>query len=145
MTDPVSILGTVVGVGGAAAQFAVTIFRLVNEVKDAPQTLTDFLQELSQFKDLLGQIERILLDDQERSKSAQEQLQPIKRLLENCTNNLTRARKQFPEPNEFNSHVSLLQRLRLVVKKDTFMASRASMQMVAQILTLQLQKVAMYV
>ena len=144
MADPASILGTVVGVSGAAAQLTVAIFRLVNEVKDAPQTLIDFRQELSHFKELLSQIESILLDDHERSKSAQEQLLPIKKLLEHCADNLIRARIQFPEPNDHNIHVSLLERLRLVVKKDTFTASRAHMQMVAQILTLQLQRIAMY-
>ena len=143
MTDPISLLGTVVGVSGAAAQLTVTIFQLVNQVRDAPQTLIDFRQELSQFKDLLSQIEKVLLDHEGRSKAAQEQLRPVTKLLENCADNLNRARRQFPEPNDSDPHVSLLQRLRLVVKKNTFMASRASMQMVAQILTLQLQRIAM--
>ncbi|KAG8532048.1 uncharacterized protein KY384_003685 [Bacidia gigantensis] len=142
MADSASILGTIVAVSSSAAQLALTIFRLVHEAKDAPQILTDFRQELFQFKELLSQIEGILLDDEEKSEKAQEQLLPIKKLLENCSDYLIRAKHQFPEPNEYDPHVSLLQRLRLVVKKDAFVASRAHMQMVAQILTLQLQRIA---
>ena len=142
MADPASILGTVVGVTGSAAQLSLTLFRLFHELKDAPQTLQDFHQEIARFRDLLRDIETIL-GDKKRGKPASEQLSPLIELLEGCNGYLTRTETQFAQFRNVGSQdkVALSKRLRLLVKKELFNASRTHMQMVSQILSLQLQRV----
>ena len=123
MSDPVSLLGTVISASGAAAQLTVSLFKLINEIKGAPQTLHEYQQEVSQFRDLLRQVESIL-ESREKSEAAQEQLSPIKKLLENCTEYLNTAKEQFLQHVEGEGKMSLSIKLRMLVKKETFVASR---------------------
>ena len=124
MADPASILGTVVGVSGSAAQLSVNLFRLLTELKNAPQTLHDFRLEISRFRDLLHDIETILCD-KNPTKSTSEPLSPLINLLYGCKEDLNQTVTNLSKLSNATSRerVALSSRLRLLVKKEAFNAS----------------------
>ena len=110
----------------------------VVQIRDAPQSLQDFQQELEQFDSLLGQIKNLLYRPRKR-ELIKNDTAAASALLEGCTKTLQRILQEFPVTRDA---ITMKKRIAIVIRKDTFITTRAHVQAVSQSLQLLLQKIA---
>ena len=135
--DGVSILGTVVSTAGAVATLIMNVSNFVEQIRGAPQSLNDFHQELEQFDGLLTQIKDVVIRPGKKRDMISSDSATARALLDRCTKSLQRIQQDFPEAGD---QITMKKRILVVMKKDTFIATRAHMQAVSQSLLLMLQK-----
>ena len=140
--DPVSLLGTVVSCVGVVTTLTMNVSRYVTQIKGAPQTLHDYQQELMHFEDLLTQVQEALEQNKGKGASTESSRASANNLIGGCRTSLQRVQQEFPRPRGPSVEISIMQRITVVIKKDTFVASRAHLQAVSQTLTLLLQKIS---
>ena len=140
--DPISLLGTVVSCAGVATTLTMNVARYVTQIKGAPQTLRDYHEELMHFEDLLTQVREALEQKKGEGASTEKSRTSANNLIEGCQTSLERMEQEFPRKRGPDAEVTMKQRIIIVVKKDTFVTSRAHLQAVSQTLTLLLQKIS---